>query len=170
MIAVSVRPVLSPPAERGMHFRRNPAAIIASYAGFVAANRSSGVGRDSASIAGESTSFANLRDRNCSSRWLAVSRKSMAIHLPSSRTYSARQPTSLRLQQADHSYFGDGLKYHVFAPGVAIGGDARGRATFVITTCRHELPHQDESLRHLRTERILRTVPSPRLPQFRPSD
>src|SRR5262249_5907439 len=96
---------------------------------FVAANRSSGVGRDSASIAEESTSFANLRDRNCSSRWLAVSRKSMAIHLPSSRTSSARQPTSLHLQQADHSYFGDGLKQHAFAPGVAIGGgDARGRA------------------------------------------
>ena len=30
MIAVSVRPVLSPPEERGMHFRRNPAEIIAS--------------------------------------------------------------------------------------------------------------------------------------------
>jgi len=33
------------------------------------------------------------------------------------------------LQQADHGWFGDGLKQHVFAPGVAIGGgDARGRA------------------------------------------
>src|SRR5712675_1027827 len=77
-----MRPAFSPPAERGIHFRRNPAAMIASYAGFVAANRSSGVGRASASNAGESTSPANLRDCSCSSRWRAVSRKSMATDLP----------------------------------------------------------------------------------------
>ena len=30
MIAVSIKPALSPPSEKGMHFLKNPAAIIAS--------------------------------------------------------------------------------------------------------------------------------------------
>jgi hypothetical protein len=49
-----------------MHFRRYPAAIIASYAGFVAANRSSGVGRNSASIAAQRLIAESQRRRGVS--------------------------------------------------------------------------------------------------------
>src|SRR5579859_614373 len=79
MMAISIRPAFSPPAECGMHFLKKPATTMASYTGLVARNRSSAVGSNSAALAPASTSAANRRDSSWSSRCGGVSVKSMAM-------------------------------------------------------------------------------------------